>query len=111
MAEAFDVAVAPHCPLGPIALASCIQVDASSYNAFIQEQSLGVQYSAGDGKDLLNYLSDPSVFKFDKGYVNIPKGPGLGIEINESYVKSQAEIGHNWQSPMWFNEDGSIAEW
>ncbi|WP_439557086.1 enolase C-terminal domain-like protein, partial [Dyadobacter sp.] len=26
MAEAFDVAAAPHCPLGPIALAACLQV-------------------------------------------------------------------------------------
>ncbi|MGO8658135.1 enolase C-terminal domain-like protein, partial [Rhizobium ruizarguesonis] len=42
MAEAYDVALAPHCPLGPIALAACLQVDAVSYNAFIQEQSLGI---------------------------------------------------------------------
>ncbi len=28
MAEAYDVALAPHCPLGPIALAACLQVDA-----------------------------------------------------------------------------------
>ncbi|TGV81611.1 galactonate dehydratase, partial [Mesorhizobium sp. M00.F.Ca.ET.158.01.1.1] len=40
MAEAYDVAVAPHCPLGPIALAACLQLDAVSYNCFIQEQSL-----------------------------------------------------------------------
>ncbi|ABO67215.1 Probable galactonate dehydratase protein [Geobacillus thermodenitrificans NG80-2] len=37
MAEAYDVALAPHCPLGPIALAASLQVDAVSYNAFIQE--------------------------------------------------------------------------
>ena len=35
MAEAFDVAAAPHCPLGPIALAACLQVDATCHNAFI----------------------------------------------------------------------------
>ena len=35
MAEAYDVALAPHCPLGPVALAACLQVDAVSYNAFI----------------------------------------------------------------------------
>ena len=44
MAEAYDVALAPHCPLGPIALASCLQVDAVAYNALIQEQSLGLHY-------------------------------------------------------------------
>ncbi len=41
MAEAYDVALALHCPLGPIALAACLQLDAVCYNAFIQEQSLG----------------------------------------------------------------------
>ena len=40
MAEAYDVAVALHCPLGPIALATCLQLDACTYNAFIQEQSV-----------------------------------------------------------------------
>src|SRR5699024_6444006 len=37
MAEAYDVAAAPHCPLGPIALAACLQVDATCHNAIIQE--------------------------------------------------------------------------
>ncbi|AWV96744.1 galactonate dehydratase [Arcticibacterium luteifluviistationis] len=111
MAEAYDVAAAPHCPLGPIALSACLQVDASCHNAFIQEQSLGVQYSAGDGKDLLNYLTDKSVFDFKDGFVEVIKGPGLGIEVNEEYVKEQAKISHNWKSPTWFNKDGSIAEW
>merc|ERR1712185_295866 len=27
LAEAYEVALAPHCPLGPIALAACLQVD------------------------------------------------------------------------------------
>ena len=55
MAEAYDVAVAPHCPLGPIALAACLQVDATSHNVFIQEQSLGIHYN--QGSDLLDYLN------------------------------------------------------
>ena len=53
MAEAYDVALAPHCPLGPIALAACLQLDAVCYNAFIQEQSLGIHYN--EGNDLLDY--------------------------------------------------------
>ena len=46
MAEAFDVAVAPHCPLGPIALAASLQLDACTPNVIIQEQSLGIHYKA-----------------------------------------------------------------
>jgi galactonate dehydratase len=109
MAEAFDVGVAPHCPLGPIALAACLQLDATSYNAFIQEQSLGIHYNQGN--DLLDYIVDPSVFKYEDGMVKIPKGPGLGIEINEEYVKRMAEVGHDWKNPIWRHKDGSVAEW
>lgn len=109
MAEAYDVAAAPHCPLGPIALASCLQVDATSYNAFIQEQSLGIHYN--QGSDLLDYLEDRSVFEYKDGYVQIPQGPGLGIQINEQHVRKMAEVGHSWKNPIWRHKDGSIAEW
>ncbi|MGO4887463.1 galactonate dehydratase [Anaerobacillus sp. MEB173] len=109
MAEAYDVALAPHCPLGPIALASCLHVDATSHNAFIQEQSLGIHYN--QGSDLLDYITDPSVFAYEDGYVKIPEGPGLGITINEEKVRKMAEAGHNWKNPIWRHKDGSVAEW
>jgi galactonate dehydratase len=109
MAEAYDVAAAPHCPLGPIALAACLQVDATCHNAFIQEQSLGIHYNQSN--DLLDYLNDASVFKYENGFVNIPSQPGLGISINEEKVIEMAKLGHNWKNPLWFHEDGSIAEW
>jgi L-alanine-DL-glutamate epimerase and related enzymes of enolase superfamily len=109
MAEAFDVAAAPHCPLGPIALAACLQVDATCHNAFIQEQSLGIHYN--QGSDLLDYLVDKSVFQYKDGYVAIPDGPGLGIEIDETHVQKMAETGHQWQNPVWRHPDGSVAEW
>ena len=109
MAEAFDVAAAPHCPLGPIALAACLQVDATCHNAFIQEQSLGIHYN--QGSDLLDYLSDKTVFKFDDGFVKIPEGPGLGLDIDEEHVKKMAAIGHSWKNPVWRHADNSVAEW
>ncbi|GLO66880.1 MULTISPECIES: galactonate dehydratase [Oceanobacillus] len=109
MAEAYDVAVAPHCPLGPIALAACLQVDASSHNAFIQEQSLGIHYNVGN--DLLDYIVDKDVFTYENGYVTIPDGPGLGIEVNEEYVIEKANDTENWRNPIWRHKDGSIAEW
>ena len=108
MAEAYDVALALHCPLGPIALATCLQIDAVTYNAFIQEQSLGIHYNTGN--DLLDYLADPSVFAYDKG-ITIPDGPGLGIEVNEDYVRDRAKEGHRWRNPIWRHADGSFAEW
>jgi galactonate dehydratase len=109
MAEAYDIAAAPHCPLGPIALAACLQVDATCYNAFLQEQSLGIHYNKGN--DLMDYLTDKSVFSSRDGYVNIPTAPGLGISINDDYVREKAKEGHNWKNPVWRHEDGSISEW
>jgi galactonate dehydratase len=109
MAEAYDIAIAPHCPLGPIALAACLQLDTCSPNAFIQEQSLGIHYN--QGSDLLDYLKDPSVFKYEDGFVANLTAPGLGIEINEDKVREMAAIGHNWKNPVWRQADGTVAEW
>ena len=109
MAEAYDVAVAPHCPLGPIALGACIQLDICTPNVFIQEQSLGIHYNKGG--DLLDYLADPSIYQYNDGFIGIPPGAGLGIEINEEAVIEAAKRGHNWKNPIWRNFDGTIAEW
>ena len=109
MAEAYDIALALHCPLGPIALAANLQLDAVCYNAFIQEQSLGIHYNKTN--DLLDYLTDPSVFDYRDGFVSIPQGAGLGIEINEAFVRQKAVEGHRWRNPVWRHSDGSFAEW
>ncbi|HBK19651.1 MAG TPA: galactonate dehydratase [Gammaproteobacteria bacterium] len=109
MAESWDVALAPHCPLGPIALASCLQVDAVCQLAFIQEQSQGIHYNREN--DLTRYLMNPEVLRFDQGFVQIPQGPGLGIEIDETQVRAAAATGHRWRNPIWRHADGSLAEW
>ncbi|MEB8263105.1 galactonate dehydratase [Mammaliicoccus sciuri] len=109
MGEAYDVGAAPHCPLGPIALASCLQVDATCHNAFIQEQSLGIHYNKDS--DILDYITNKEVFEFKDGYVDIPKKPGLGVEIDEAHFRKMAEVGHDWHNPIWRHKDGSIAEW
>ena len=109
MAEAYDVALALHCPLGPIALAANLQLDGVCHNAFIQEQSLGIHYNAAN--DLLDYVTDRGVFAYQDGYVTIPEGPGLGVEVNEAYVAERAGVGHRWRNPLWRHADGSVAEW
>jgi galactonate dehydratase len=109
MAEAYDVALAPHCPLGPISLAACIQIDICTPNVFIQEQSLGIHYNQGN--DLLDYLEDRTVFAYQNGYVALPAKPGLGISIAENVVREAAQKGHRWRSPVWRNDDGTVAEW
>lgn len=109
MAEAYDVALAPHCPLGPIALSACLQVDAVSYNAFIQEQSIGIHYNVG--KSVLDYVNNGEDFKFTDGYVNFPKKNGLGVDVNEELIRQEDQTPHHWKNPVWRHKDGSIAEW
>ncbi|MEJ0103943.1 MAG: galactonate dehydratase [Bacteroidota bacterium] len=109
MAEAYDVALAPHCPLGPISFAAALQVDFSCINAFIQESSIGIHYN--EGNDLLDYLLEPEVFTIKGGYIDRPSLPGLGVRINEEKVREMAGQGHDWKNPVWRNGDGSVTEW
>lgn len=109
MAEAYDVAIAPHCPLGPIAFAACLQLDFNSVNAVIQETSAGIHYNVG--ADLLDYVTNPEVFEFKDGYIDVFNGAGLGVEVNEEKVREMAKIGHRWKNPVWRTESGVVAEW
>jgi len=113
MAEAYDVAIAPHCPLGPVAFAASLQVALATPNFAILEMSLGMHYNteAGDGIDLLTYLKDQSVFDIAEGYVKAPTGVGLGIEIDEDLVRKISKDTKPWQCKEFFGPDGSIREW
>jgi galactonate dehydratase len=109
-AETYGVSLAPHCPLGPIAFAACLQIDFASPNAIIQETILDLPGRAG-GSEVPNYLVDPGVFAFSDGFVARLEAPGLGIDVDEDAVRKAAEKGHDWQVPLWRHEDGSLAEW
>ena len=109
MAEAYDVALAPHCPLGPIALSACLQVDATCYNAFIQEQSMGIHYN--EFHEPLDYILDREELTFTDGWVRIPRKPGLGITVNEALAVEESREPHHWKNPVWRHADGSVAEW
>jgi len=99
MAEAYYAVIAPHNPMGPISLASGLQLAASIPNFLVQEQ-----VSLGDG-----YLKQP--FKLEKdGTVLVPTGPGLGVELDEN--KLADKIGHDWKNPETYDaNDGSVVDW
>ncbi|MGH9660591.1 MAG: enolase C-terminal domain-like protein, partial [Bryobacteraceae bacterium] len=90
--------VAPHNPRGPISLAAGVQLAASIPNFMCQEQ-----VSLGEG-----YIKQP--FKVNKGYLDLPKGPGLGIELDENALAGK--INHDWTNPETYDEDdGSVVDW
>ncbi|KAI5847859.1 enolase C-terminal domain-like protein [Morchella snyderi] len=117
MCEAYDVGVAPHCPLGPISLAASIQVAMAIPNFVIQEMSLGIHYNkmtpAGAGIwDLNSYLKDTSVFEVNEGYVKGLTGVGLGIEVDEALIrKVSTECKTAWRCLEFHGPDGAIREW
>ena len=98
MAEVYYAAVAPHNPLGPIALAACLQLDACTPNFLVQEHA-----TLGEG-----YLKKP--FELKDGFVEVPKGPGLGIELDEEKIEEKRYSG-DWKNPRLTHEDGSVADW
>ncbi|MEV2239185.1 galactonate dehydratase [Micromonospora sp. NPDC049891] len=109
VAEVYDVQLAPHCPLGPIALAACLQVGFATPNYLIQEQSIGIHYNLG--AEVLDYCVDQQPLAFVDGYVQRLTAPGLGIEIDEQAVRAADKRGHAWRSPTFRHPDGSYAEW
>jgi galactonate dehydratase len=97
-AETRNIAIAPHCPLGPICLAASLQLAACTPNFLCQEHvTLGEEY-----------LKKP--FDVSAGHINVPTAPGLGIEVDEERVRAGAFAG-DWETPQWRHEDGSVAEW
>ncbi|GAB4006050.1 galactonate dehydratase [Spirosoma sp. KCTC 42546] len=99
MAEAYYVPVAPHNPMGPISLAAGLHLAASIPNFLVQEQ-----VSLGEG-----YVKNPFKLQSD-GTVMIPKGPGLGVELDDALMKDK--IGHDWKNPESYNAlDGSVVDW
>jgi galactonate dehydratase len=109
MAEAYDVALAPHCPLGPVALAACLQLDFVAHNAVIQEQSMGIHYNKGG--ELLDYVINRDDFTLTDGFIlPLPK-PGLGVEVDEARVIAASLNAPDWRNPLWRHPDGSVAEW
>src|SRR6476660_2957351 len=98
MAEAYYAAIAPHNPLGPISLAAGVQIAASIPNFLIQDQ---VSLGAG-------YIKNP--FKVREGYLELPTGPGLGIELDENAMADK--IGHDWRNQESYDkDDGSAVDW
>ncbi len=109
MAEAYDIGLAPHCPLGPVALAACLAVDFVSHNAVLQEQSMGIHYN--QGAELLDYVKNKDDFRVVDGYIAPLPKPGLGVEVDEERVIEASKTAPDWRNPLWRHADGSVAEW
>jgi len=105
MAEAYDVCLAPHCPLGPVTFAASLQVDFCTPNALIQEQVFTLQ-----DEYVSDYtFNDPPIV--ENGFIALPRNPGLGVDINEAAVREATNENLSWRVPRLHTADGAVAEW
>jgi len=86
LAEATDAQIVPHNPLSPVSLAACLQLDAAVGNFAIQEYPVANPeaegYSQLRAHSMVTGLPEPV-----GGFIDIPGGPGLGIQLVEDAEK------------------------
>ena len=100
MAEAYYAGIAPHCPLGPIALAACLQLDAAIPNFLCQEGGRHITRATATSRCRSGTRTATCRCR--------PR-PGLGIELDEEALADK--IGHDWQNPKSYAEDGAAIDW
>ena len=118
LAEANGIALAPHCPLSPIAFMACLQVVVQSRAGWILEWSKGIHYNAsgatGEVDPWLRFIeeSDWPLFNVDaSGHLDVPALPGLGVRINWDEVKRAGEQEVTWRDQAMYLPDGTKANW
>lgn len=109
LAEMYGAQIAPHCPLGPVALAASLQLAFTTPNFLIQEQSMGIHYNAD--AELLDYVLDTQPFRIEDSSMRRTDLPGLGVDVDENAVRAADTKGHTWRNPVWRHSDGVFAEW
>ncbi len=100
MAEAQHVKVIPHNPLSPVSTAACVQLDACIPNFALQE------YTGESEPPKSELLVEP--LELIDGYLTVPEGPGLGIELNEDTLARIGEDPKVLDTPIGF--DGSVQD-
>jgi galactonate dehydratase len=106
IAETWDIAVVPHSAIGPLALASSLQVCFAAQSASLQEQDADFYPDY-----FRRYVANPEMFAMKDGYFARPEGPGLGLVIHEDAVRAAVDSEELWAPPIWTHHDGAVAEW
>jgi L-alanine-DL-glutamate epimerase-like enolase superfamily enzyme len=78
------VAVAPHHHGGPVGTAAAIHLAASVPNFFVQHVPIP---AAAEDRAMRQAIVSPDLETGRNGFLELPKGPGLGITINESALE------------------------
>lgn len=99
-AEAHGVSLIPHNPLGPISTVAALHIDRAVHNFEVQEWP----GTFGDFNAMIK--GDP--ISVENGYITMPEGPGLGIELVDDIAE---KFPFGGMKPRWgYNEDGSVRD-
>ncbi|HTU20459.1 MAG TPA: mandelate racemase/muconate lactonizing enzyme family protein [Gemmataceae bacterium] len=105
LAEAYHVPLAPHCTASFLGIAASLHVAASIPFLLIHEF-----YPQNQGFNPKGFLQ--MEWKLDKdGYIGLPPGPGLGVEVNEKLMEEEAKKPQKYRWPGAKLRDGSIADY
>jgi galactonate dehydratase len=104
-AEAHYIELMPHNPLGPICTAATVHVAAAVPNFFSLEVRVSPTEQLG--------FYDESIFRsqlvMGQPAIDVPVGPGLGVEVDEDYLKRQEF--RFWEAPHLHRRDGAYTNW
>ena len=101
MAEVYYMHIMPHCAIGPVAFTASLHVDAAVPNFLIQEQ-----IDQGLGAGLLT-----ADWQVVDGHIELPTGPGLGIDIDEEALTPACAYTEELGGEHFYETDGSVADW
>lgn len=105
LAEAWQVPLAPHCTATYLGIAASLHA-VSAIPLFLIHEFY--PQNAGFNKPALTRMA----FEYDAdGYIGLPPGPGLGVEVDEALLESEAKKPQTYKWPGAKLKDGSIADY
>lgn len=105
LAETFQVPLAPHCTAGFLGISASLHVTASIPLFLIHEF---YPDNVGFNQKGITRME----WKLDKeGYIGLPPGPGLGVEVDEKKLEEEAKKPQTYKWPGAKLKDGSVADY
>jgi galactonate dehydratase len=103
LAETFQVPLAPHCTAGFLGISASLHVAASIPLFLIHEFYPDIGRAQGVTR---------MEWKLDKdGYIGLPLGPGLGVEVDEKKLEEEAKKPQTYKWPGATLKDGSVSDY
>lgn len=105
LAEAYQTPLAPHCTAGFLGIAASLHVAASIPLFLIHEFYPDNVGFMGKGLTRMEWKLDAD------GYIGLPPGPGLGVEVDEKRLEEEGKKPQTYRWPGAKLKDGSVSDY